>query len=62
MEIHFTITAHGHGLGLVVDFDNVHGSHGSVSSVDQTSRKPEAGSNPFIEKDASPETNMHQQK
>jgi len=33
----------------------VHGSHGSVSSVDQTSGKPEAGSNPLIEKYASPE-------
>jgi len=54
MEIHLTITAHGHGLGLVVDFDDVHGSRGSVSSVDQTSGKPEAGSNPLIEKYASP--------
>jgi len=31
MEIHLAITAHGHGLGLVVDFDDVHSSRGSVS-------------------------------
>jgi len=44
-EIHLTITAYGHGLGLFIDFDNVLGSCDSVSSVNQTSRKPEAGSN-----------------
>jgi len=65
MEIHLAITAHSHGLGLVVDFNNVHSSCGSVSSVNQTSRKPKAGSNPLIEKytsPAEPETNTHQQK
>jgi len=44
-EIYLTITAHSHGLGLVIDFDNVLSSCDSVSSVDQTSRKPKAGSN-----------------
>ena len=55
MEIHLAITAHSHGLGLVVDFNDVHGSRASVSSVDQTSGKPKAGSNPLLEKYASPE-------
>ena len=32
-------------IGLVVDFDDVLGSSASVASVDQTSGKPEAGSN-----------------
>jgi len=65
MEIHLAITAHSHGLGLVIDFNNVHSSRGSVSSVNQTSRKPKAGSNPLIEKytsPAEPETNTCQQK
>jgi len=62
MEIHLAITAHGHGLGLVVDFDDVHSSHDSVSNLDQTSGKPEAGSNPLIEKYVEPETNTRQQK
>ena len=36
------ITANNHGLGLVIDFDNVLGSSASVTSVDQISGKPEA--------------------
>jgi hypothetical protein len=36
------IPAHGHGLGLIIVSDDV---VDSLSSVDQTSGKPEAGSN-----------------
>jgi hypothetical protein len=36
MEIHLAITAHGHGLGLIVDFNDVLDSCVSLSSVDQT--------------------------
>ena len=45
MEIHLAVTAHGHGLGVVVDFDDVLGSCAPVSSVNQMSGNPEAGSN-----------------
>jgi hypothetical protein len=36
VEIHLAITAHGHGLGLIVDFNDVLDSCASLSSVDQT--------------------------
>lgn len=57
------ITANNHGLGLVVDFNNVLGSSASASSVDQTSRKPKAGSNQDnLHQDALLKNTCHQQK